>query len=146
VVAEPAEPAVASAPLLDRISHEPMLIRRFRILRQRIDDARGLSARQLRDLIELFPPGWGRRRALDALLERGIPGSLNKAVFLIEQLRSESERRWCVRTLLHAWKLTDEEKTLLAQRHGMFHTEREASRGRSEMRPGRGPAALESER
>jgi hypothetical protein len=114
-------------PLLDRIDREPMLIRRFRILRQRVDEARGLSARQLRDLIELFPPGWGRRRALDALLERGIPGSLNKAIFLIEQLRSESDRRWCVRTLLHEWKLTDEEKALLAERHGMFHTQRGAS-------------------
>ena len=104
-----------------------MLIRKFRILRQRVDEARGLNARQLRNLIELFPPGWGRRRALDALLESGIPASLNKAIFLIEQLHSETERRWCVSTLLHEWKLTDEEKALLADRHGMFHTTREAS-------------------
>jgi hypothetical protein len=119
--AEPTTPAAIGIPLLDRISHEPMLIRRFRILRQRVDEARGMTASQLRDLIDLYPPGWGRRRALDALLESGIPGSLNKAIFLIEHLKSESERRWCVSTLLHEWELTDEEKSLLADRHGMFH-------------------------
>jgi hypothetical protein len=115
-----AAPSVPTGRLAGRIDQEPRLVRKFRLLRLHVDEARGLNARQLRDLLELFPPGWGRRRALDTLLEHRIPDSLNKAIFLIEQLDSNIERRWCVSTLLHEWQLTDEEKQLLAERHGMF--------------------------
>jgi hypothetical protein len=106
-------------PLLDRIGEERILARRFRRFREHLDDARGMNARQLRDLLGLFPDGWARRRVLDMLLRKGIPESLNKAIFLIEQLDSPVARRWCVKTLLHERQLSDDERKLLLERHDL---------------------------
>jgi hypothetical protein len=103
--------------LLDRMSKEPMLTRRFRLFREHLDEARGWNARQLRDLLDLFPDGWAQRRVLDMLLREGIPESLNKAIFLIEQLDSPVARRWCVKTLLRERELGDDERKLLVERH-----------------------------
>jgi len=78
-----------------------------------------MNARQLRDLLDLFPDGWAQRRVLNMLLKRGIPDSLNKAIFLIEQLDSPAARRWCVKTLLHERDLSPEQRKTLLERHDL---------------------------
>ena len=115
-----AKPVAAGVALLERVDAETMLSRRFRVFRENLDEARGMNARQLRDLLDLFPAGWGQRRVLCMLFEQGIPGSVNKAIFLIEHLDSTLARRWCVKTLLGAWSLTSEERAALVERHEVF--------------------------
>lgn len=115
-----AEGAPARSGLFGLLEAEPILIRRFRTLREHVNEAKQLSAEQLRGLLDLFPSDWSRRRALEALLEAGIPSSLNQAIFLIEQLESAGQRRWCASTLLHEWDLTESERKALVERHGLF--------------------------
>jgi hypothetical protein len=93
---------------------------RFRLLHRDVDTGRGLSTDQLRGLLDGFPPGWARRRALCALLRAGIPGDLHQAIFLVETLDSPSDRRWCVATILRSFELSDFEKQTLLERHGSF--------------------------
>ena len=44
-----------------------------------------------------FPDGWPRRRAIDALVERGVEGGLDALLALVETLGSPADRRWCAR-------------------------------------------------
>jgi hypothetical protein len=89
-------------------------------LLEHVTDARRLGAEQLRALLDLFPSDWSRRRALQALFEAHIPNSLNQAIFLIEQLESPGQRRWCASTLLHEWELGESERRAIVERHGLF--------------------------
>ena len=56
----------------------------------------GSSMDTLHELIETFPDGWARRRALCALLEAGIPEATRDALELVSCLERELDRRWCL--------------------------------------------------
>jgi len=100
------EPARDSA-LAARLAAAPALTARFRILRQHLDETRGLSAADLGALVESFPDGWPRRRALQELLRAGVPASLDDAFTLVEVLESERDRLWCLGTLADSREIGD---------------------------------------
>ena len=69
----------------------------LRVLRRELSGFAGSSIDTLRELIETFPDGWARRRALSALLETGIPaGNPKDALELVSCLDRELDRRWCL--------------------------------------------------
>jgi hypothetical protein len=121
---EPPPPAPArvgsAAEIVDRIRNTTRLGHRFRLLRRHLDDLREASPDQLRALIQGFPGGWARRRALASLLRRRIPDSLHRALFLIESLETDISRRWCVGTLLSYWNLSPAERESLIERHHLL--------------------------
>jgi len=102
------QPAPAPAPpvqtvpdsgLADRLAAIPSLTLRFRVFRGQLNEARGMSTAGLRSIVEGFPDGWARRRALLELLRAGIPGALPDALSLVEALASERDRLWCLGAL-----------------------------------------------
>jgi hypothetical protein len=68
----------------------------LRVLRRELSGFAGSSTDTLRELIETFPDGWARRRALCALLETGIPAEARGALELVSCLGRELDRRWCL--------------------------------------------------
>jgi hypothetical protein len=74
----------------------PSVLSQLRVLRREVSGFRGSSVATLRELIEAFPDGWGRRRALCALLEERIPAETRDAVELVACLDRELDRRWCL--------------------------------------------------
>jgi hypothetical protein len=107
-------------PLVARMARVPSIQRRLGALRSELDVVGQLDVDGLQRLLELFPDGWARRRALVTLLRAGIPDTLMHAVFLIEQLESPMARRWCAGTLLDNRELAPDERAALIERHGLF--------------------------
>jgi len=75
---------------------EQSVFSQLRVLRRELSGFAGSSVNTLRELIEAFPDGWARRRALCALLESGIPAETRDALELVSCLGRESDRRWCL--------------------------------------------------
>jgi hypothetical protein len=109
---EPARTSV-DAPLAGRLAAVPSLTARFHLLRRHLPDAKGISATGLRSLIESFPDGWARRRALLELLRRGVPSALPDALALVEALGSERDRLWCLGALTDSREIPEEEREAL---------------------------------
>jgi hypothetical protein len=97
----PAPPArrVENDGLAGKLAEVSSLTPRFHILRHHLKDAKGLPADGLRAIVEAFPDGWARRRALVELLRTGSPAALGDALGLLEVLGSERDRLWCLGTL-----------------------------------------------
>jgi hypothetical protein len=135
----PREPALGPPPpestggesdaVVRSLEGAPSTVRRLAVLRREVDRAARLDVETLRRLLELFPDGWARRRALATLLRAGVPAKLVHAVFLIEQLESPTARRWCAGTLLDSRRLTEDERRALIERHGLFPHRRSAAAG-----------------
>jgi hypothetical protein len=75
------------------------VLSQLRVLRRELSGFRGSSVATLRELIESFPDGWARRRALCALLEEGIPSEAGDALELVSCLGRELDRRWSLGVL-----------------------------------------------
>ena len=75
---------------------EQSVFSQLRVLRRELSGFAGSSVNTLRELIEAFPDGWARRRALCALLESGIPAETQDALELVSGLGRELDRRWCL--------------------------------------------------
>jgi len=110
VVTEP-EP-VADRPPIETDIAAPVVaatgtIARFRSLRKTLDDTAQLDIEDIRSLLESFPDGWSRRRALVSILRRGDPEDLDDALSLIEDLERPTDRRWCVAALIDTRELSD---------------------------------------
>jgi hypothetical protein len=103
----------AGEPLADRLHHTDSLMKRFRVLRSGLDSNGGSNTGDVTHLLEAFPAGWARRRALEALLRRHIPADLSSALKLIEDQKSSAARRWCLGTILEHWKLSAEQQDQL---------------------------------
>ena len=71
----------------------------LRVLRRELSGFKGSSNDTLLELIEAFPDGWARRRALCALLDAGIPAETRDALDLVSSLGRELDRRWCLALL-----------------------------------------------
>jgi hypothetical protein len=106
---EPAKPPMASA-LAERLAAVPALTARFRLLRLSMDDAKRLSAADLRTLVDVFPDGWARRRAVLELLRAGVPGKLAEALPLVGSLSSERDRAWCLGELIESRDVPEGER------------------------------------
>jgi hypothetical protein len=95
----PSAQTVDDSGLTDRLAAIPSLTLRFRVFRRQLNEARGISTANLRSIVEGFPDGWARRRALLELLRAGIPGALPDALSLVGALASERDRLWCLGAL-----------------------------------------------
>jgi hypothetical protein len=104
----PAAPDVGS--VAAALAAVTALTSRFRVLAEVVDDLEGASARQLGEVIELFPSGWARRRAIEVLFRAGVPRRLGAALELVSQLDRPSERMWALSTLVTTRDLDDDER------------------------------------
>jgi hypothetical protein len=84
--------------LAGKLAEASSLTDRFQVLRRHLKGA-GLSGEDPRTVLEAFPDGWARRRALLELLRAGSPPGLGDALGLIEALGSERDRAWCLGAL-----------------------------------------------
>ena len=87
--------------VMGALGAEGSTLSQLRVLRRELSGFAGSSTETLRRVIEGFPDGWARRRALAALLEAGIPSQIDDALDLIECLGREMDRRWCLGILAH---------------------------------------------
>jgi hypothetical protein len=87
---------------------------RFRDFRRTVSENRELTASNLRSLVEGFPDGWARRRALVELLRAGSPPVLRDALALLDTLGSERDRLWCLGTLADRELAAADREVLLA--------------------------------
>ncbi len=85
--------------LAGKLAEASSLTARFHVLRRHLEKAKGPPADSLRAVVEAFPDGWARRRALVELLRTGAPAALGDALGLLEALGSERDRLWCLGTL-----------------------------------------------
>ncbi|PWB77519.1 MAG: hypothetical protein C3F15_03030 [Holophagae bacterium] len=111
--ASPAPPPPAGAGLATQLGAERSLLRRLRRLAAsagRLDEA---GIEEVAAVLECFPAGWARRRALQRLLEAGVPRSTSDAITLLELLPRPSERLWAATTLAASRPLDDGERAAL---------------------------------
>jgi hypothetical protein len=99
-------PAPGENPLLDDLKEEGFLLKRLQVLDRRIGETQQLGRDRLLQLLDLFPAGWSRRRALETLVRAGVPAQLEDVLALVELLQRPSERLWVLTTLAAARKLT----------------------------------------
>ncbi len=85
--------------LAGRLAAAPALTSRFRLLRRHLGEAKTMPTAGLRSMLEDFPDGWARRRALLELLRGGVPASFRDALGLVEALAADRDRLWCLGAL-----------------------------------------------
>ncbi|HSS49697.1 MAG TPA: hypothetical protein VLX28_12195 [Thermoanaerobaculia bacterium] len=99
--------------LAGKLAEAPSLTRRFHALRRHLREAQGLSQEELHPVLEAFPDGWARRRALLELLRSGTPAGLQDALGLVEALGSERDRAWCLGALVDERPLSARDREAL---------------------------------
>jgi hypothetical protein len=101
------------SPLAGKLAEAASLTARFHLLRYSLEQTRGSSGEELRPVIEAFPDGWARRRALLELLRAGSPATLRDALALVEALGAERDRAWCLGALAGDRPLTEPDREAL---------------------------------
>lgn len=113
----PRERAPAAAPatlaLAEHLGSIPALTARFRHLRRHLDALRRQSAAELRAVVEVFPDGWARRRALSAMIEAGVPARTADVLSLVDTLQSPGDRAWCLSALADSRVLSPDDRSAL---------------------------------
>lgn len=99
----------ATAGLAEELAATPSLTVRLRRLRSALGSGGRLQDGGLAAVLDAFPDGWARRRALSALLEHGLPRGSAAALALIEQLGAERDRAWCLGLLARLGSSSPEE-------------------------------------
>lgn len=101
--------------LAGELAAEPRINARLRRLRQSAAMLEGTDSADIVVVLKTFPAGWSRRRALQRLLEAGIPEQVADAIELLGLLERPSERLWAVTTLAASRALDETDReTLLA--------------------------------
>jgi hypothetical protein len=111
--AGPAPHPPAGAGLATQLAAEASLLRRLRRLAASVGALDEAGIEELKAVLECFPAGWARRRALQRLLEAGVPGSLTDAMALLDMLQRPSERVWAAITLAATHPLDDQDREAL---------------------------------
>jgi hypothetical protein len=93
--------------LLEDLDRQRSLVGRLRRLREVAAQLTDHGVNDLRRLLDAFPQGWARRRALACLLERGCPASATWALDLVLGLECELDRAWCLAALLDRQQLSE---------------------------------------
>jgi hypothetical protein len=101
--------AGSASKLAEELRSTASLVARFRLLRLAVDRLDTDSVTAVREILEAFPAGWARRRALQALFRAGVPESREAALALVRELERPTERRWCLHTLAETRGLADDE-------------------------------------
>jgi hypothetical protein len=87
------------------IATETSVLSQLRQLRSELSAFEGSSMGTLSELVEVFPDGWARRRALCALLDEGVVSKIDEVLGLVSKLGRESDRRWCLGILARLGEL-----------------------------------------
>jgi hypothetical protein len=96
----PGAPRIGRVAAAATVGVESSVLARLRALQRALPELAGSKVAALTELIEAFPDGWARRRALSALIEAGIPENAEDTVTLVASvLGRELDRRWCLRVL-----------------------------------------------
>lgn len=85
---------------------ESSSLARLRALEREMGGLRGSGLATISKLLDAFPDGWVRRRALVALISADVPASATQALELIASLDREVDRRWCLGALARRGDLT----------------------------------------
>jgi len=97
---EPAPAVSFAAPeVLVALGAQPSLLSRLLVLRREMASFAGSGRGTLRQLVESFPDGWPRRRAVASLLEGGLAAEPADAFALVAALGRERDRGWCLTIL-----------------------------------------------
>lgn len=128
---EPAGPAPGG--LAAELDATPSLLARFRVLHGNLAALKKMPATALRPLLEGFPDGWARRRALGEILRAGAPADLSDALPLLDALGSERDRLWCLGALVHQRRIPEKDREAL-----LAGIDSPAARRRLKSRLGRG--------
>ncbi len=94
------------------------LVQRLRRLAKGSGRLTGAGLAELDRLLQTFPAGWARRRALEALLRAGIPTRIDEALILVGRLATPGERMWALTTLAACRELDDDERERLLAEAG----------------------------
>ncbi|HYO15623.1 MAG TPA: hypothetical protein VE685_20695 [Thermoanaerobaculia bacterium] len=108
-----AKPAKGDEALAGRLAATSSLVARFRLLREHLQGSKRLSAGNLRALLEVFPDGWSRRRALAAMFTAGAPASAAEVAALLDTLSSERDRLWCLGALAGSRQMSGTDREAL---------------------------------
>ena len=104
-VSDVGSPPFEALAIMGAMGAAPSVLSQLRVLRRELSGFKGSSITTLRELIEAFPDGWVRRRALCALLEEGIPADPADALALVTCLDRDLDRRWCLGLLARRGEL-----------------------------------------
>jgi hypothetical protein len=100
--AEPGPAAASSfaAPeVLAALGAQESLLSRLLVLRRELASFAGSGRGTLQQLVESFPDGWPRRRAVVSLLEGGLAAEPADALAVVAALGREHDRGWCLTIL-----------------------------------------------
>jgi len=103
----------SAAGLASQLGAESSLLRRLRLLTAAAGRLEAAGLEELQAVLACFPAGWARRRALQRLLEAGVPASLTDAIALLEVLPRLSERLWAATTLAATRRLDEQDREAL---------------------------------
>jgi len=106
-------PADGDEAFAARLAATSSLVVRFRLLREHLEGSERPPAGDLRALLEVFPDGWARRRAVIAVLTARVPASAAEAVALLDTLASERDRLWCLGALAGFRQMSGAEREAL---------------------------------
>jgi hypothetical protein len=99
--------------VVDKLSTSSSLVARLRRARELTAEMQDLGVGNLERLLECFPEGWARRRALAQMLRAGIPEDFRDAMTLVSTQRSASARLWCLTALIDSRALEEGEREFL---------------------------------
>jgi hypothetical protein len=91
---EPDEPPAAV------VAEAGSLVIRLRRLARSAEGLAEAEQAELVGVLERFPPGWARRRALETLLRAGVPERVDDALALIDTVDDAVGRLWALTTLV----------------------------------------------
>ena len=98
---------------LEKLATSTSLVSRFRRVRELIVGMRHLEIEHLERLLETFPEGWARRRAITQMLRAGVPEDFDDAMILVGTQRCVSGRIWCLTALVEGRDLDKDEIAFL---------------------------------
>jgi hypothetical protein len=103
----------AAEGLACRLEAEPRITERLRRLGRHLGVLRDAGVEEISAVIGTFPPGWARRRALQRVLEAGVPRQIADAVRLLGMLERPSERLWAITTIAATRRLDEAAREML---------------------------------
>lgn len=118
--AAPSTPAIQTPPKPSRpsagpdlaLDSEPTLMGRFRRLNRMA--RQGLAAQaKVETILQAFPAGWPRRRALAALIRTGALTDVDRFLDAVAQFENPRDEFWCVSALAQSRNLTPQEQEKL---------------------------------